>query len=101
MHSLRQSPAKPCRTLNSARRSAGWVNCNGGVGYWNGPAQLRGQPSASCRDLLWAGGCHPLLLRAGRSQDSARLVARCERVLLPGDPLRQTVRESLTNIAGG
>ncbi len=52
-------------------------------------------------DLLWAGGCHPLLLRAGRSQDSARLVARCERVLLPGDPLRQTVRESLTNIAGG
>ena len=25
-------------------------------------------------DLLWAGACHPLLLRAGRSQDSARLV---------------------------
>ena len=24
-------------------------------------------------DLLWAGGCHPLLLRAGRSLDSARL----------------------------
>ena len=25
-------------------------------------------------DLLWVGGCHPLMLRAGRSQDSARLV---------------------------
>ena len=27
--------------------------------------------------------------------------ARCERTLPPGDPLAQTVRESLANIAGG
>ena len=48
-------------------------------------------------DLLWAGGCHPLLLRAGRSQDSARLVgsavthwrklaAVSQRVLAPNHP---------------
>jgi hypothetical protein len=27
--------------------------------------------------------------------------ARCERALPPGDPLTQTVQESLANIAGG
>ena len=48
-------------------------------------------------DLLWTGGCHPLLLRAGRSQDSARLVgsavthwrklaAVSQRVLAPNHP---------------
>ena len=48
-------------------------------------------------DLLWAAGCHPLLLRAGRSQDSARLVgsavthwrklaAVSQRVLGPNHP---------------
>jgi hypothetical protein len=40
----------------------------------------------------------------GRLGDAATLlrdtVARCERVLPPGDSLTQTVRESLTNIAG-
>jgi Tetratricopeptide repeat len=40
------------------------------------PGELRS--SAACLqrvagDLLWAGGCHPLLLRAGQSLDSARL----------------------------
>ena len=48
-------------------------------------------------DVLWADGCHPLLLRAGRSLDQARLVgpaveywrdlsARCDTKLIPGHP---------------
>jgi tetratricopeptide (TPR) repeat protein len=48
-------------------------------------------------DVLWADGCHPLLLRAGRSLDNARLVgpaveywrdlsARCDTKLVPGHP---------------
>ena len=48
-------------------------------------------------DLLWAGGCHPLLLRAGRSLGSARLTGPAveywtelatisDRVLGPGHP---------------
>ena len=47
--------------------------------------------------MLWADGCHPLLLRAGRSLDDARLVgpaveywrdlsARCDTKLMPGHP---------------
>jgi hypothetical protein len=40
----------------------------------------------------------------GRLGDAATLlrdtVARCERAMPPGDPLTETVRESLTNIAG-
>ena len=31
---------------------------------------------ARAAGVLWAEGCHPLLLRAGRSLDAARLVAR-------------------------
>jgi len=48
-------------------------------------------------DVLWADGCHPLLLRAGRSLGNARLVgpaveywrdlsARCDTKLIPGHP---------------
>ena len=48
-------------------------------------------------DVLWADGCHPLLLRVGRSLDDARLVgpaveywrdlsARCDTKLMPGHP---------------
>ena len=48
-------------------------------------------------DVLWADGCHPVLLRAGRSLDEARLVgpaveywrdlsARCDTKLIPGHP---------------
>jgi tetratricopeptide (TPR) repeat protein len=48
-------------------------------------------------DLLWAGGCHPVLLRAGRSLDSSRLTgpavaywrdlaAACDRLLGRGHP---------------
>ena len=48
-------------------------------------------------DVLWADGCHPLLLRAGRSLDDARLIgpaveywrdlsARCDTKLMPGHP---------------
>jgi tetratricopeptide (TPR) repeat protein len=51
----------------------------------------------SATDVLWADGCHPLLLRAGRSLDSARMVgpaveywrdlaARCDSKLVPGHP---------------
>jgi tetratricopeptide (TPR) repeat protein len=51
----------------------------------------------SATDVLWADGCHPLLLRAGRSLDSARLVgsavehwrelaARCDSKLVLGHP---------------
>ena len=48
-------------------------------------------------DMLWSGGCHPLLLRAGRSLDHAgltgpaveywrELAARCDAKLGPGHP---------------
>jgi tetratricopeptide (TPR) repeat protein len=48
-------------------------------------------------DVLWADGCHPVLLRAGRSLDDGRLVgpaveywrdlsARCDTKLMPGHP---------------
>ena len=48
-------------------------------------------------DVLWNNGCHPLLLRAGRSLDDARLIgpaveywrdlsARCDTKLMPGHP---------------
>jgi tetratricopeptide (TPR) repeat protein len=48
-------------------------------------------------DVLWADGCHPLLLRAGQSLDEARLVGpaveywrelagRCDTKLTPGHP---------------
>ena len=51
----------------------------------------------SAADVLWSDGCHPLLLRAGRSLDDARLVgpaveywrdlaARCDTKLIPGHP---------------
>jgi tetratricopeptide (TPR) repeat protein len=51
----------------------------------------------SAADVLWADGCHPLLLRAGQSLDQARLVgpavacwrdlaACCETRLVPGHP---------------
>jgi tetratricopeptide (TPR) repeat protein len=51
----------------------------------------------SATDVLWADGCHPLLLRAGRSLDEARMVGpaveywqdlatRCETKLAPGHP---------------
>ena len=51
----------------------------------------------SAADVLWADGCHPVLLRAGRSLDDARLVgpaveywrdlaARCDTKLMPGHP---------------
>ena len=42
--------------------------------------------------------------KVGRLSDAMTLlrdtVARCERVLPPGDPLTRAVRESLTNITG-
>ncbi len=51
----------------------------------------------SATDVLWADGCHPLMLRAGRSLDTARmtgpavehwrdLAARCDSKLIPGHP---------------
>ena len=52
---------------------------------------------AAATDVLWAEGCHPLLLRAGRSLDVARLVGpaveywrelavHCDNKLAPGHP---------------
>jgi tetratricopeptide (TPR) repeat protein len=57
-------------------------------------------------DLLWEGGCHPLLLRAGQSLDSARLTAPAvaywgelattsDRVLEPGHPDTVVIGEQL------
>jgi tetratricopeptide (TPR) repeat protein len=57
-------------------------------------------------DLLWTGGCHPVLLRAGQSLDRARLVgpavtywselaAMSDRVLGPGHPDTLTARARL------
>ena len=51
----------------------------------------------SAADVLWADGCHPLLLRVGRSLDHARLAGpaveywrdlatRCDTKLMPGHP---------------
>ena len=51
----------------------------------------------SAADVLWADGCHPVLIRSGRSLDDARLVgpaveywrdlaARCDTKLPPGHP---------------
>jgi hypothetical protein len=46
-----------------------------------------------------------LYYAVGRVGDAQALLrdalARCERVLPYGDPLREAVRQSLTNIAGG
>ena len=52
---------------------------------------------AAAKDLLWASGCHPVLFRAGRSLDKARLTgpavaywreiaASCDRLLGRGHP---------------
>jgi len=57
-------------------------------------------------DLLWAGGCHPVLLRAGRSLDRARLIgpavaywselaAVSDRILGRGHPDALTARAGL------
>jgi tetratricopeptide (TPR) repeat protein len=62
-------------------------------GFRVNAASLQG----SATDVLWADGCHPLLLRAGRSLDGARMVgsavehwrdlaARCDSKLVPGHP---------------
>jgi tetratricopeptide (TPR) repeat protein len=52
---------------------------------------------SAATDILWADGCHPLLLRSGRSLDSARLAGpaveywrelsvHCDNKLAPGHP---------------
>ena len=56
-----------------------------------------GSLQGAARDILWADGCHPLLLRAGRSLDRARLAGpaveywrelsvHCDNKLAPGHP---------------
>jgi tetratricopeptide (TPR) repeat protein len=56
-----------------------------------------GSLQSAARDILWADGCHPLLLRAGRSLDRARLAGpaveywrelsvHCDNKLAPGHP---------------
>ncbi len=69
---------------------------------------------SSATDVLWADGCHPLLLRVGRSLDSARLIgpavehwrdlaARCDSKLIPGHPDTLVVAAQLAAayLAGG
>ena len=56
-----------------------------------------GSLQSAATDILWADGCHPLLLRAGRSLDTARLAGpaveywrelsvHCDNKLAPGHP---------------
>jgi tetratricopeptide (TPR) repeat protein len=69
----------PARTLDRAAAAAAdallaaWPENE--TGAWD--AELLRSCTASLKqasgDLLWKGGCHPLLLRAGQSMDSARL----------------------------
>jgi tetratricopeptide (TPR) repeat protein len=63
-------------------------------------ARLRANAVAlhtNATDVLWAEGCHPLLVRTGRSLDAARMMAaavehwrelavRCDSKLVPGHP---------------
>jgi tetratricopeptide (TPR) repeat protein len=69
---------------------------------------------SAATDVLWADGCHPLLLRVGRSLDAARLVgpavehwrdlaARCDSKLIPGHPDTPVVAAQLAAayLAGG
>jgi tetratricopeptide (TPR) repeat protein len=72
-------------------------------------ARLRANAASlqnSAADVLWTGGCHPLLLRAGRSLDGARLIgpaveywrdlaSRCDTKLSPGHPDAVTVAGQL------
>ena len=64
--------------------------------------------TAAAGDVLWADGCHPLLLRAGRSLDAAwltsaaitfgrELVAACDAILGPGHPDTQLAGEALAS----
>ena len=68
----------------------------------------------SAADLLWADGCHPLLLRVGQSLDQARLVGpaveywrdlvgRCDTELVPGhaDALAATAQLAAAYLAAG
>jgi tetratricopeptide (TPR) repeat protein len=63
---------------------------------------------SSAADALWADGCHPLLLRAGRSLDFAGLVGpaveywrelslRCDNKLTPGHPDALVVASQLAD----
>jgi tetratricopeptide (TPR) repeat protein len=65
-----------------------------------------GRLQDSAPDSLWADGCHPLLLRVGRSLDEARLArsavefwqdlaARCDAKLPPGHPDALVVADRL------
>jgi tetratricopeptide (TPR) repeat protein len=68
----------------------------------------------SATDVLWADGCHPLLLRVGRSLDGAHMIgpsvehwrdlaARCDSKLIPGHPDTLVVAAQLAAayLAGG
>ena len=72
-------------------------------------ARLRANAASlqdSAADVLWTGGCHPLLLRVGRSLDGARLdgpaveywqdlALRCDTKLPPGHPDALAVADQL------
>jgi hypothetical protein len=69
---------------------------------------------STAADVLWASGCHPLLMRAGHSFDQARMVgpaveywrdlaARCDNKLAPGhaDALAVAARLAAAYLAAG
>ena len=95
--------AAPAAFRDRAARAAAAALLEAWPGEEPGPwtaAALRasaGVLAGAAADVLWAEGCHPLLLRAGRSLDSARLAGPaveywrelsvgCDNKLAPGHP---------------
>ena len=88
------------QTAGSTRSRVSIPRCN----FTRRPARLTAGYSAPTTRIPWRAARIWRTLITGWGDAVTLLretVARCERVLPPGDPLRQTVRESLTNIAGG
>ena len=91
-------PGTGARGARGRQRAARAVADRGGAAVGGGgPARERRPVARVAADVLWAEGCPPLLLRAGRSLDEARMVGpaveywqdlatRCETKLPPGHP---------------
>jgi tetratricopeptide (TPR) repeat protein len=104
--------AMPAEMLPRAARAVAdalleiWPEDDRGTGAAGSLRSCAASLQQAAGDLLWAGGCHQVLLRAGRSLDSARLagpavaywrelVAVSDRVLGPGHPDTLVVGEQL------
>jgi tetratricopeptide (TPR) repeat protein len=106
-----QSAMPPDMLAGAARAAAealleAWPEDDRGVSDASSLRACAASLQQAAGDLLWAGGCHVLLLRAGRSLDSAGLtgpavaywrdlVAVSDRVLGPGHPDTLVVGEHL------